>query len=301
MNGLGIASQDLAILTYFNIDIDLARRVIYCCESLDTSLSHRIDVQAFAEKYAKQSVNLFKYLWNGYYLTKVKRSVLLHRIDWENIPEYSPTYSEFLPFLFLIISFKDREILRYLYWFHFKTYGALSLSSDTVLQLSHQLWRDRLSKYENYKTKLQFFLSQRSDFHDFDMDTFIIYSLKCNGVFNKPILVLQSSIKQHFIGYSFWIHISERYKQIYFLMEDSLQLFETLKRNIHPELQSNSGILKAEEIIHNFVHIISELKDTIEQNHNQLHNFSISSKSSQIASLDEPNTKYHSIGSESYF
>lgn len=292
MRGLGIASQDLALFTYFNIDIDLARRVIYCCEAVDKTLSHRIELQSFAEKYAPQSVNLFKYLWNGYFLTKVKRSNLLHHIDWGSVPEYSPTYAEFLPFLFFIVSLKDRDILRYLYWFHFKTFGGFVLSSDSLLQLSSQLWQDKLGKYDTYKPKLQFFLSQRSDFHDFDMDTFIIYSLKCNGIFNKPILAFQSSVKQLFIGYSFWIHISERYKQIYVTNEDSLQLFDNLKRNIHSELQSTNGISQAGEIIRNFIHNVSEFKDAVEQNRNQFQNFSISSKSSQVPSLDEARAKF---------
>ena len=292
MSGLGIASQDLALLTYFNIDLALARRVIYCCEAVDTTLSHRIELQSFAERYAPQSVNILKYLWNGYYLTRVRRSALLHSIDWQDIPEYSPTYSEFLPFLFYIISLKDRDILRYLFWFHFKAYGGFSLSSDSLLQLSYQLWQDKLGKYDTYKPKLQFFLSQRSDFHDFDMDTFIIYSLKCNGVFNKPILALQSSVKQLFIGYSFWIHISERYKQIYTTVDDSLRLFEKLRVNIHSELQSTDGITQAEAAIRNFVHTVSEFKDTVEQSQNQFHNFSISSRSSQVPSLDEPRVTF---------
>ena len=291
MSRLGIASLDLSLLSYFNIDIDLARKVLYSCEQCDSVRSHRIDIQAFCSIYAPQSKYLMRYLWNVYYLTKFQRSILIHRIEWSDIAEYSPTYAEFLPFLFFIICLKDRDILRFLYWIHFNTYGCLTLSIESLLQLSYRLWIDSLDKYDNYKLKLQFQMSQRSDFRDFDMYVFIIYNLKCNGVFIKPILALQSSIKQTFIGHSFWLHISERYKHIYAITDESLQLFEVLKQNIHPGIQSTDGIAQAEEIIRKFVHFLSEFKDSIERHNYQQHNLSLSSKSTQVVSLQD--TEFH--------
>jgi hypothetical protein len=100
MSSASIASLDLALLSYFGLDIKESTRVMYCLEQVDTHHTRLLSLDDFESKYCKQCIGLLQYLWDMYYIAKYNKGTTLNKMDLDEIESTIPSYTTFLPFLF---------------------------------------------------------------------------------------------------------------------------------------------------------------------------------------------------------
>lgn len=202
MDPAPIASIDFSILSYFNLDAKDSTRFVYCLERIDPQLTRIVDLEDFAKAYCPQSSYCLSYLWSIYYSIKYSKSVNLNKVSMDDVPTESPEYHQFIPFLFLLMSLKDRELLKLLYWLVFWGYGALEILPENLVIVQMELWKDEKSqnKFEQMRKRNLAIINARKDYKDFTVDMFIVNDLKTGGAYSRPIITLRNSIRHKLLG-----------------------------------------------------------------------------------------------------
>lgn len=271
---LGVASIDLSILMYFHISLKDASRVLSCLERADPSLSRRVDLGLFAKAFCPKHASLIASLYSVYYAVKYNHSTNLNKVELDAVDGGHVYFHEFFPFLVLLTSLKSKDMLKFLYWLLFDGYGGLEVSTKSLMTVLVTVIADerKQSRREAVKAKMLALLSARTTgYSAFDVDALIIYNVKGGGCFTSSLVACQASVKTKFLGNAFWSGVAVRQGRLCVEKDSSLAFFDTLRASLHPTLQSEGCINRAEEEMRRYMRVLSDFIDfTLRYRYNEL-------------------------------
>lgn len=113
-----VRSATLMSLSFFNVNKMDTSRILTALESIDTTATSRVDVEAFATVYCSEYSTIFKFVWE-LYEPLVRNNNSNGKTSTADLKEKQPQFNIFIAFLFFVICSPANDLPLIIYWLWF--------------------------------------------------------------------------------------------------------------------------------------------------------------------------------------